>query len=446
VAVDPVDIVAARIEREEIYSLTAKPSRDASGPSIIDELRAAAAPFTLAQLNAPRVPYPHLFWDGTSGVFPRKVGCVVFSSPRNGKTTMFVHAAKSGALGHALAGFNAVEPFATLMITLEDSKDVTYLDLLKGECETLTQEHAQRVLDRVRVIDMRDQRFPGLSALRVLVDSDRGQPVRNHAAIEGICELVEYLNRQLDVPIRAVFIDTANRANAAGESNEPLRLLVDVADEIGLRLDVAVILSHHTSQAGEANLRTLEISANDARGGTALIGNTRQTWMLVNLGSAEHPIQDRDARTILRNVVNPSDSSRVSALICLDSSKCPTPRPFFLRWAGTRQVPLELPPRLRTLSWWELHREISVAKSEATEDAKQEKSDSDARKAAAIARALHDEGAHPTASAVSGRFGKGKSGATDHLNRAVELGFLVRTREKVPKAGVCDVYRPAEDA
>lgn len=448
-AVEPIDLAAARIDRDEDYSLMSRPSSQQSKRSLADAMVEALREFTDAEIDAPDAPHPHLFFDDAtnSGLAPFEEVSAWAGPPKNGKTTILTHVlGVQLPLGRDLGSYRCIGARGVVFVSIEDSKG-QYLDKLKPEWRRLRPAERALVRRRVRVLDLREPEFRNV---RALVQVEHGQPVPNHLAIETLVEAVRRATEKLDVPLGALVIETANRASDAAEDNPGWRMLIDVLQDLGRELGVAVIVTHHTNQAAEGTLRTMEISTADVRGGSSLIGNTREISLVIGLGSDKVPHKENDARTLLRRMVNPGNGERVTALICLGASKAEDPRPLFFRWEGTRQVQVELPTRLSTLSWWQLHAEIGKAKAEERAAQEDAEADAEVRKVAAIVRRLDAEGTHPTASAVSKELGKSSpTWSTPRLHRAVDLGLIVKRKEAgVPrtKAGILtDVYRPVPE-
>jgi hypothetical protein len=149
-----------------------------------------------------------------------------------------------------------------------------------------------------------------------------------------VAAIIEAVRPLLDgpVPPGLLVFETASTLSEAEETNVGFRVLIQALRRIARALQLPVVLSHHVSQASLANLADLNLSTADIRGGTALVNNARQTALLVNLGSAGDPFPDTDARTLLRRLACPAVADRVTALVCLDSSKGVTPPPMFFRW------------------------------------------------------------------------------------------------------------------
>lgn len=411
-----------------------------------DEFRDGLAGFALSEIARALEPHPHLFEGDGLGIFPIDEASLVGGVPRAGKTNALVHVAKCGAVGRSFGGLEPRGPFTTVFLTKEDSRR-QYVAKIEAEKADCTEEQRALVRERVRVLDFdrADIRKHGQ-----LVAMVHGQPTMNQIVVDA---LVRALRRpgdgpyQADAPLRLVVIETVSTHSDAGEDNTGFRVFAEVGKYIARELGVAVVLMHHTSQAAEANLRTLDITTGDIRGGTALVANTRQSWMLVGLGSQKLRLKDDDARWMLRKMVLANNGpERVSGLICLDSSKCQDPRPVFLRWDGTRQVEVELPPHLRAMHWWELHQQIGQAKADEREAAAEEKRDIEVRRVVSIATQLHENGGQPTVRAVSQQAGRSDTWAAPYLTRAVELRLLRGVNEAVPRTkGPTRVYRPFED-
>jgi hypothetical protein len=210
-------------------------------------------------------------------------------------------------------------------------------------------------------------------------------------------------------------------------------------------------LTHHTNQDAGESLANLELHEKAIRGGTALVNNARQTHLVVNLGSDVNPFPDGDARTLLRRMVAPGETERVTALICLSSSKSADPAPLFFRWAdtehhGPRLHALQLPREVAGKSWLSVRKMLSGAREAAKADKKAEQGEANMRLAVAKVHDLAERGEQPTARQVSIACGRSFTWAKPYLDGAVELGLIVRLVENVPRVkGLTDVYRPIPD-
>ena len=207
--------------------------------------------------------------------------------------------------------------------------------------------------------------------------------------------------------------------------------------QIARELDVAVVLVHHTSQAAISNLATLNIGISDIRGATALVYNARQCFLLVNLGSDDDPFAENDARTTLRKMVAPHEAARISALICLDSSKARDPAPIFMRWRGTPDFGPALeeitpPSEIAGQRWRKVLAMLNGWRAEARADAKATEAAAKVREVVEAVRRLQDEGKQASAKAVSLACGRSKEWATPYLERAVEQQALTTTAVRLP--------------
>src|SRR5690606_22052308 len=111
------------------------------------------------------------------------------------------------------------------------------------------------------------------------------------------------------------------------------------------------------------------------------------------------------ARAVLRSMVAPSAGGRVTALICLDSSKAMDPPPVLFKWGVTPAGPalrsLAIPSSLQGVRWRKLQQMLRGERAERRQEAKEEAKGQVMRHACRIAGDLVRSGRHPTASAVS---------------------------------------------
>lgn len=281
---------------------------------------------TIEELLQAREPHPHAFMRGEMGAFPIGEVSVVGAPGREGKTTILVSTLARFVLGLPMAGLAPIGPRRAVILSAEDSR-IQYVRKLGAVLETLDAQQHATLCDRLRIPDLDN---PAVRAHRQLVSLADRQPVAT-AMVDALIEALTPLAAD-PVPVGLIVVETASTFNDAGEDNPGLRMLADACKRIARALNAAVVLVHHTSQSSRNNLSTLEISSADVRGGTALIDNTRQTWLLVNLGSPEDPYGETDGRTTLRDAVAPGNPHRVTMLVCLDSSKSEAPPPAFLQW------------------------------------------------------------------------------------------------------------------
>jgi hypothetical protein len=446
------DIAAARAEQlaaERAWTVEeqAKKLVAAEDMTLADEIGQLMRKRTRKDLEAARAPYPHLFRLGDSAAFPRAEVSIIAGPGREGKTSAIIAIAVAGATGRDL-GRQPAEfgPFSTVIFSAEDSVE-QYDGKLDSQLARLPTRDQDNVLDRVRVVDLDTIK----SRVGPLVRMDHGMVLPNLALIDAICEAcwrpidAGTVDGEWDAPLGMIVLETVSTLSDAAEDNVGLRVFADAAKQIARRLGVAVVLAHHTSQASAINLSTLNISQADIRGGTALIGNTRQTWLLVNLGSEADPFGEKDARTHLRQMVALGRKERVSALVCLDSSKSLDPPPVFFAWDHTRQEPIEPPGELGGMHWRRLHRELGKARVELAEDEKEQKRENEVRRCIALVQRLEGNKTQPTARAVSQLAGRSSTWAGPYLVRAEQLRLLVGRDEHVPRTrGLTRVYRTPE--
>ena len=412
--------------------------------TLADELGDLMRKRTPDNLVAARKPHPHLFRLGNSAAFPRGEVSILAGPGREGKTSAIIAIAVAGALGRDL-GNQPVEdgPFSTIIVSAEDSVE-QYDAKLDAQLAKLSPDDQATVLERVRIIDLEAIKRRVGPLVLVL----HGEVVRNAALVESLIDAAQRpldgntIDGEWDAPLGWMVLETVSTLSDAAEDNVGLRVFADAAKQIARSLGIAVSLAHHTSQASAINLSTLNISQADIRGGTALIGNTRQTWLLVNLGSEDDPFSEKDARTHLRQMIAPGSRQRVSALVCLDSSKSLDPPPVFFAWDHTRQETVTPPTAYHGMHWRKLHRQIANFKAEAQDEVRVVKHQDDVRKVVAVVERLESEGRQPTVRAVSDACGRSPAWARRPLVDAVYQGDLQVVDEAVPHTrGLTPVYR-----
>lgn len=286
--------------------------------------------------------------------------------------------------------------------------------------------------------------------------------------MESFCSLVRVANRRpiesaaIGVVIKALrpemasaqppgllIFETASTLSEGDEDNQAFKTLIMGLRRIARELGVAVVLMHHTSQQAQSNLTDLNLSVADIRGGTALVFNARQCFLLANLGSCEDPLPGRDARSVLRQMAAPNATCRVTALICLDSSKGIDPPPVFFQWASTQAGPalsvVSVPPALEGVRWQKLHQMLRAQRAGIRRDAKYQTKNAIMQEIVNLVIGLDRAGIQPTARAVSRAARKSDTYSRNHLDEAVTAGHLSTFREHVPRTkGLTTVYRPTD--
>lgn len=414
---------------------------DSSRTELARRLFCAAEWFGDAELEAAAEPWPHAFAEGETGLFPVGEVPVIAAPGREGKTFATIGLAVAYALGLEIVGLRPQLDRTAYIFSAEDDRR-QYAKKVRTRVARLGASDRERVLSRVRVFDLEAD---DLQRLRTLVSVIDREPIATGSHRTLIDALLPIMGRE-EAPGLIIF-ETASTLSDAEEDNRAFRVMVRTLKQVARELDCAVVLVHHTSQASMSNLATLELSTADIRGGTALVSNSRQNALLVNLGSDADPYPDGDARTILRRMAFPGDISRVSVLVTLDSSKSMTPHPVFFRWEvnadGVACVATTPAREVQGLSWRALHRRLRGARAEQRQTQRNDERDGKVDQVVEIVRGIEADGIQATARAVSMRAGRSPTWAQPHLDRATDGGRLVRLTERVPRAGEVAVYRLA---
>jgi len=416
-----------------------EPARD-----LTTSLLAACVPFTEEERAQAAVPHPHAFMsaDGRSGLFPLGEVTVLAAPGREGKTTAVATITTHYGLGWPLAGM-APESIGSVMIYSAEDDRAQYCRKLEAQVAKMAPADAARLNANVLVPELHGAM---LAAYREIVRLEQRNPVRG-PIVEHLIDVIRQL-KDRECPLGLVIFETASTLSDAEEDNVGLRILVASLKHIAKMTGVAVVLTHHTSQESATKLPTLELSESAFRGGTALVNNARQTLLAVNLGSNADPFPDSDARTLLRRMAVPGESSRVTMIACLTSSKSAEPAPMFMRWEdsdpyGPRTVEMRPASPVAGKSWRGVFKLLSGARVEAREEQKVEKEQANVRLVVRAACELAEAGDHPTVAKVSAKCGRNPGWAKPYLANAVALDYLIRSTESVPRTrGVTDVYRP----
>jgi hypothetical protein len=383
---------------------------------------------------------------GEAGIFPVGEASIVGGPGREGKTTIVVGLLTSYALQIPVAGMAPQSPKRAVILSAEDDR-AQYVRKIAAQEAALSSDQRSQLRERLIIPDLDDPRVRAFKQLVSVIDKHPKATPTVDAIIAALTPMTTD-----PVPLGLVVVETSSTWNDAPEDNPGHRAMALACKRIARELQVAVVLVHHTSQAAANNLPTLDISSNDIRGGTALINNTRQSWLVVNLGSEEEPFQANDSRTILREAVAPNNPHRISVLVCLDSSKSEDPPPVFLQWEGsgdfgprTREV---LPAReFVNKRWRKVHSMIRTRKADKRQEAKDTHRQQCVRKCIDVVKQMHLGGKHPTVRSVSSQMGHGASWAERYLADAVENGELRCGEEQVPRArGLTRVYRPVHSS
>lgn len=416
------------------------PGRDAL-PSLAKRFLSRLKPFSNDEIRDARQPHPHAFEEGDCGLLPIGEVSVIAAPGREGKTFASVTLAVAYVLGIDVVGLTPQSDRAVIIYSAEDDRK-QYARKVAAHVSQLDQQDAARVHERLLVPDLS---APGMEPFCTLVQLSGGRPSESQA-IDAVIAALRPAMKGDRKPGLLIF-ETASTLSEADEDNLSFKTIVSGLRRIARELRVAVVLVHHTSQQAALNLPELNISAADIRGGTALAFNARQCFLLVNLGSDEDPLQHQDARTVLRKMVAPEDPGRVTALICLDSSKGSDPPPVFFRWSSTPYGPalniIAAPPPIQGVRWKKVRQIVHEERAERRLEAKEAAQQRYVRQVIEIATRLVREGRYPTVRAVSMAAGRSATWAKPYLYSAVGLGQLVVKKEKVPRTdGQTDVYRP----
>lgn len=416
-------------------------AREARWPSLVERLEDQLRPLGDDELERARIPHPHAFQDGEHGFAPVGEVTVLAAPGREGKTHATVAIAVAYVLGLRLGGLTPSSQGSVVIYSAEDDRQQYARKIEATRCN-LGAEDRERVRQRVLVPDLSVR---GMEPFATLVRMIERRPVEAESVVDAV---IDVLRARMDgpAPPRILFFETASTLSEAEEDNTSFRVMVRVLRRIARELHVACVLVHHTSQAASNNLPELNVSVSDIRGGTALAFNARQCFLLVNLGSEHEPYPENDARTVLREMVAPDSSGqRVTALLCLDSSKAMDPEPIFFRWHGTDAGPalslLPLPRELEGIHWRKLHQLIRGERAERRQEAKSQARNGTVQQVRDLVGQLARDGRPATTNAVSGLAGRSPTWAKSYLEQAVEHGVLRCRLERVPRTrGQVPVY------
>lgn len=420
----------------------AEPQEDTPNPDKFAELVAGLlVPYTDAELAAAEVPHPHLFRSGQVAAFPVGEASILAAPGREGKTKALVGLSVPFVLGRPVAGMSVSTAGSVVFLSAEDDR-ISYARALLPHLRRLSPDDQRLALQRIIVPDLDTAAVRASRKLVAMIDRTPMVAPEVQSFINALQPLCSGPD-----PLRCVIIETGSTWSEGDEGNQALRAMAQACTKIARSLDVAVILAHHTSQAAAANLASLDVSSYDVRGGTSLVFNTRQTWLMVGLGADDDPLPDNDARTILRRMVARGISDRVTAMVCVDSSKAANPPPIFWRWTGSAHGPalVECPPGdLYGKGWRQVREAVRGAKGEAAGARRAETYQADVEHVARLVTTMVTDGIQPTARKVSDRAGRSAGWATKYLESGVMAGQLVATDETVPRVkGEVRVYRPA---
>lgn len=406
-------------------------------------------PFTMAEIEEAKKPQPNAFsggWKGQVGLFPVGEVTVIGAPGREGKTSVMMAIAQHYAIGKPIAGLAPDEIKSVLIYSAEDDRD-QYARKTGALLSKMVPDEADLFLQNLVVPDLHCEE---VASWREIVTIRDRQPTRGRAVQALIESIMPTL--QQPMPLGLLIFETASTLSDAEEDNIGHKVMVAALKHIAKTTGTAVVLMHHTSQNASHNLPELNISETDIRGGTTLVNNSRQCLLLVNLGSTKDPHPESDARTLLRQLVAPSIDERVTALICLNSSKGMDPPPIFFRWDitddyGPRLAEIEPPERIKGKSWKAVKAMLSGVRAEVKADKKAEAGQANVRLVVRMVHELAEKGEKPTARQVSIACGRSFTWAKPYLTAAVESREIMCSVEDVPGGkGLADVYRPLPGA
>lgn len=189
-----------------------------------------------------------------------------------GKTTLLLYEAVMGALGRPIWGRAVSEPFTTIIVTKEDSRELLANRVGKiCEAHSLSDAEKELVFDRVYVIDLCGDRF------RLAEQPDRTiRPDR-----ENINKLI---NRCIPLnPGRLIFDPLVSFGAGEAQVNDSEQAIVEAARLMMLHLPgCAIDVVHHT---GKQNARSGSVDQYAGRNGTALPDGSRMVAVLNELGA-----------------------------------------------------------------------------------------------------------------------------------------------------------------
>lgn len=414
-------------------------------PDLAETFAGLLTPWSDEEIEEARTPWPHVFSRGQTGMYPVGEVTIVAAQGREGKTTVKIGIATALVIGHTLADLWPEQDRSVVIYSAEDDRQ-QYARKVGAQLEQLGPADAFKLKQRLIVPDLDRPEFAPMRSLVMVLD---GQPMVSgtvDAIIEGIRPLMAR-----PVPPGLLIFETASTLSDAEETNPGFRTLILGLRRIARELEVAVVLSHHVSQASLQGLSDLALSTTDIRGGTALVNNSRQCAMLVNLGSDEDPFPETDARTVLRRLAAPNDTGRITAYVTLDSSKSIPPPPIFLRWVqtefGPAAVEVNPPYQLAGKPWRKVVEIVRAERAARREDAKEERAEATTTAratkilAAVAALALTDEPA--TSRRIRERAGVSAQVVRETLSHLVEAG-KVETFEAIAGRQKVTAYRLVE--
>ena len=190
-----------------------------------------------------------------------------------GKTTTLLYEAMNGALGRPIWGHHVPEPFTTVIVTKEDSREILIgrLKIMLDENE-LGPDERQQVWSRVYVIDLVGEPFK--------LAETKGQEIRPHwPNLEKLLQRCKPLS-----PDRFIFDPLMSFSAGESRVNDAEQAIVEAARHILRRFPgCAVDVVHHT---GKANARLATTDQYSGRNGSALPDGSRMVAVLVKCSPA----------------------------------------------------------------------------------------------------------------------------------------------------------------
>jgi len=190
-----------------------------------------------------------------------------------GKTTTLLYEAMNGALGRPIWGHHVPEPFTTVIVTKEDSREILIgrLKIMLDENE-LSPDERQQVWSRVYVIDLVGEPFK--------LAETKGQEIRPHwPNLEKLLMRCKPLS-----PDRFIFDPLMSFSAGESRVNDAEQAIVEAARHILRRFPgCAVDVVHHT---GKANARLATTDQYSGRNGSALPDGSRMVAVLVKCSPA----------------------------------------------------------------------------------------------------------------------------------------------------------------
>lgn len=410
--------------------------------SLTHALQSALAPFSASELQAAAEPHPHLYRNGARALLPVGEVTVLAAPGREGKTFTIVGLVVAYVTDLIVGEMRACDSAGKVLIYSAEDDRKQYARKLLAATNRLATDAAEKVRGRIVVPDLSAE---GMEALQTLISIAESRQAMPTTAFDAIVAALK--NQDVDLLV----FETASTLSDADETNPSFRVLIRTLKKIARAVGCAVLLTHHTSQIASQSLPMLDISTNDVRGGRALVDNARQVALLVNLGSEGDPFPGNDARTVLRRMVLPNVSDRVSAWITLDTSKAANPPPIFFRWVETLYGPwLEITPPQREyagLSWTRLHGLEKAERARSKQVRRDSARDSKVAEAIDAVRVVQSRGKPATVKAISVAAGHGAEWGVPYLAAAVDAGKLTVSREQVPRTrDPVDVYRVVDQS